>query len=145
MDNNFSIPALIPQRPPFLFIERIEELMPQNDWAVTSALWPENSLARGEDGEIKEPFIIEALAQTAALLVGAKNEAGGEPPIGYLAAAGDFHFLAPLPKNERLFFKVKTVRELGAFLVVAATCEALGSALAGGELTFYLDKNNDNS
>ena len=139
-NNNFAITALIPQRPPFLFIERIERLAPQSETAETSAFWPENSLARGADGRPKETFIIEALAQTAALLVGAKNQASGPPPIGYLAAISDFTFTAAIPKNERLFFAVKTVRELGPFLVVSATCKAANTSLASGELTFYLDK-----
>ncbi len=141
-NNSLTISDLIPQRPPFLFIERIEELNPAGDEAVTSALWNGDSLAVGADGQIKETIIIEALAQTAALLVGAKNRATSDKPpaIGYLAAISAFNFSAPIPRNERLFFKVQTVREFGAFFVSAATCYSGEKTLAGGELTFYLDK-----
>lgn len=134
------ITGLIPQRPPFLFIRRIEGFDAQKGELVSSTSFSADSLAVNKEGLVTQSAIIEALAQSAAALVGLKNPATDQPPIGYLAAVSAFDFNEQPSAGTPLRLQVQTTREFGQFMIVQGSCYAADKLLATGELTFFLDQ-----
>lgn len=135
-----SITSLIPQRPPFLFVNRVINFEPESGQLSALANFPDDSLAVKE-GIVNQAAIIEVLAQTSAAMVGLKNhQPGRQPAIGYLAAISNFTYLSAARSNTDLTCSVNTVRELGPFLIINGICKNGQETVAQGELTFFLEQ-----
>lgn len=84
-----DVSALIPQKPP---IEMVDKLWFSDDISCVSGLTIKQDNIFCEDGYLREPGIVENIAQTAALHVGYRVKMmmdKGEdvnPPIGYIGA-----------------------------------------------------------
>lgn len=79
-----DILPLIPQRPPFVMIETLEHCDDQN--AITTfTVQPDNIFI--ENGVLKEPALIENIAQTAAARIGYICRQENKPvPVGFIGA-----------------------------------------------------------
>lgn len=84
-----AVSALIPQKPP---IEMVDKLWFNDDTRTVSGFSIKTDNIFCENGEFREPGIIENIAQTAALRVGymvSQQNSEGErkaPPVGYIGA-----------------------------------------------------------
>jgi 3-hydroxyacyl-[acyl-carrier-protein] dehydratase len=124
----------IPHRPPWLLVDRVVAV----EGAIVRA---EKRLTHGDrllggDGELSEPFVVEALAQTAACL-NAANDDGAAPHQGMLVAASRFSFEGPRARaGDLLTLEAQRTASLGA--LHRFTCEARvdGRVIARGELSF---------
>ncbi|NVO18782.1 MAG: 3-hydroxyacyl-ACP dehydratase [Bacteroidetes bacterium] len=82
--SNAEVLAYIPQRPPFVFIDKLLEAS-ENKIVASFEVKPDNLLV--SDGRLTEGGIIEAMAQTIAAGAGFKAIASEtEVKIGYIAA-----------------------------------------------------------
>ena len=117
--------AAIPHRPPVLCVDRLIE-------ADT-----EHAVSRGIAREA-EPWLIEGLAQTAALM---NAKAYGETGLGMLVQVRRFEVARPPRAGEVLDFRVDLVRLLLPLsLVQGRVQDADGELVASGELKFYLEE-----
>jgi predicted hotdog family 3-hydroxylacyl-ACP dehydratase len=128
--------SLIPHRPPWLVLDRIEV---EGDQArgvkVVSA---DDPLA--PDGELPEVLVVEALAQTAAAVMGAAAANGAAATHrGYLTEIRGLTFVGRARVGSRLEVRAWRTRSLGRLHRFVARVAQDGAPLAEGELTFAVE------
>jgi 3-hydroxyacyl-[acyl-carrier-protein] dehydratase len=138
-----EIETLIPHRPPFLWIDRVEELEPGVRCVAVKFVDPENPVFAGHfPGKPILPgvFLIEAVAQTAGVMLGsarpevsAKNDARGQ--VALLAAVNRFKFLKPVTPGQTLRVETKKLTEALQMACIGGTVWVDGEMVANGELT----------
>ena len=115
----------IPHRPPIRCVERLVEATPAH------------AVAEARAAEAWEPWLIEGLAQTAALL---NATAYGETQRGMLVQVRRFDIVRPPRANERLTMRVDVVLRLSpVHLLKGEVRDADGEVIATGELKFYVE------
>ena len=98
-----EITAILPHRPPFLFVDRVAELVPFKSIVAERTLRPEEPHFTGhfpEQAIVPGVLITEALAQTSGLLLGLDRKITAEnQPAGGRFYLADTHmkFLSPGP------------------------------------------------
>jgi beta-hydroxyacyl-ACP dehydratase FabZ len=132
---------VIPHRPPFLWIDRVEELEPGVRCVALKFVDPENPIFAGHfPGKPILPgvLIIEAVAQTAGVMLGsaahqAATSADGAVPL--LAAVNRFKFLKVVTPGQELRIETKKLTEVGKMVAISGTVWVEGEVVASGELS----------
>ena len=91
-----NIQSFIPQRPPFVMIDK---LLHFSDTTTSTGfiIRPDNIFV--EDGEFKEPGLVENIAQTAAARAGYISKTENKPvQVGYIGAVNNLQIFS-LPKT----------------------------------------------
>lgn len=132
-----DIEKVIPQRAPFLWIDRVEELAPGVRCAAVKWIDPEEPALRGHfPGRPILPgiYLIEAMAQTAGVMLGAAAppEPGATP---LLAAVNRFKFLKPVLPGQELRIVTTKLTEAGKMACIEGRVSVGGVTVAVGELT----------
>jgi len=139
-----EIETLIPHRPPFLWIDRVEELEPGVRCVAVKFVDPANPIFAGHfPGYPILPgvFLIEAMAQTAGVMLGsaapeAAPKSGGG--VALLAAVNRFKFLKPVTPGQELRIETKKLTEIGRLACIGGTVSVNGHIVANGELSVVL-------
>lgn len=114
----------IPHRPPVLCVDRLVEAD------------REHAVAEGV-ARAAEPWLVEGLAQTAALM---NAKAYGESGLGMLVQVRRFEIVRAPREGEVLEFRVDLVRRLAPLSLMDGRVHgADGEPIASGELKFYLE------
>lgn len=136
-----EIETLIPHRPPFLWIDRVEELEPGVHCVAVKIIDPANPMFAGHFPAkpiLPGVLLIEAMAQTAGVMLGsaapetADKSAGG---VALLAAVNRFKFLKPVTPGQELRIETKKLTEVGKLVCVGGTVSVGGEMVASGELS----------
>jgi 3-hydroxyacyl-[acyl-carrier-protein] dehydratase len=141
-----EIETLIPHRPPFLWIDRVEELEPGVRCVAVKFVDPANPIFAGHfpaQPVLPGVFLIEAMAQTAGVMLGSaapqnadKNPADKNPEgMALLAAVNRFKFLKPVTPGQELRIETKRLTEVGNLICIGGTVSVRGEVVASGELT----------
>jgi 3-hydroxyacyl-[acyl-carrier-protein] dehydratase len=140
-----EIENVIPHRAPFLWIDRVEELAPGIRCAAVKWIDPEEPALGGHfPGRPILPgiFLIEAVAQTAGVMLGAALGTGlgttappepGATPL--LAAVNRFKFLHPVLPGQELRIVTTRLAEAGKMACIEGKVTVNGVLVAVGELT----------
>lgn len=92
-----------------------------------------------QDVDCWEPWLVEGLAQTAAVLDGDNRGALAADHKGMLVGVRRFRIeRAPLV-GETVVFRVDLVKKLGAVTLVDGTARVGDEEIARGELKFYVE------
>lgn len=129
-----EIEKLIPHRPPFLWIDRVEELEAGERCVAVLHVDPENPIFGGHfPGRPILPgvLIIEAVAQTAGVMLGA----AGPAERALLAAVNRFKFLRPVVPGECLHIETRKLTQTAAMAYIEGTITVNGEKVASGELS----------
>jgi 3-hydroxyacyl-[acyl-carrier-protein] dehydratase len=149
-----EIETLIPHRPPFLWIDRVEELEPGVRCVAVKFVDPANPVFAGHFPAkpiLPGIFLIEAVAQTAGVMLGSaapevsarevsakdvstKSEGG----VALLAAVNRFKFLKPVTPGQTLRVETKKLTEALQMACISGTVWVDGEMVANGELTVVL-------
>ena len=139
-----EIETLIPHRPPFLWIDRVEELEPGVRCVAVKFVDPANPVFAGHFPAkpiLPGVFLIEAVAQTAGVMLGsappgasAKSDRG----VALLAAVNRFKFLKPVSPGQTLRIETKKLTEALQMACIGGTVWVDGEMVATGELTVVL-------
>ena len=117
----------IPHRPPIRCVERLIEV--DKNHAV--------AMVRAHDAW--EPWLIEGLAQTAALM---NATAYGETQRGMLVQVRKFTIARPPRRDEQLTMRIDVVLRLPpVHLLSGEVRDETGAVIASGELKFYVEPN----
>jgi 3-hydroxyacyl-[acyl-carrier-protein] dehydratase len=136
-----EIEKLIPHRPPFLWIDRVEELEPGIRCIGVKFVDPANPVFAGHFPAkpiLPGVFLIEAVAQTAGVMLGsafpevcAKSDGG----VALLAAVNRFKFLKPVTPGQTLRVETKKLTEALQMAYIGGTVWVDGEIVAKGELS----------
>ena len=136
-----EIETLIPHRPPFLWIDRVEELEPGVRCVAVKFIAPENPIFAGHfpvKPILPGVLLIEAVAQTAGVMLGsaAPLTAGrSSEGVALLAAVNRFKFLQPVMPGQELRVETKKLTEVGQLVCVGGTVWVGEEMVATGELS----------
>ena len=136
-----EIETLIPHRPPFLWIDRVEELEPGVRCVAVKFVDPAIPIFAGHFPAkpiLPGVLLIEAVAQTAGVMLGAaaaqssdKNPEG----VALLAAVNRFKFLKPVTPGQELRIETKKLTEAGQMAYIGGTVWVGEEMVASGELS----------
>jgi len=136
---------LIPHRPPFLWIDRIAELEPGLRCVALKFVDPAASFFAGHfprRAVLPGVFLIEAVAQTAAVMLAgfrereaSPEEPGGGEAIPLLAAVNRFKFLQPVRPGSELRIETRKLTDAGPMAYIEGTVHVGGKMVAKGELS----------
>lgn len=131
-----QIEEYIPQKTPFVMIDEI--ISCSETEIVTSFLVRDNNLFI-ENGFLREPALMENMAQTGAAQAGfAAKENGENPKIGYIGSIKNLK-INQLPRVGDLVTTTLThENDFGDFSIVKANIELNGNVLASCHLTIFL-------
>lgn len=128
----------IPQRPPVVMIDTIEEA---TETLIVSELYikPDNIFA--EEGFLKEPGIIENMAQTIAAGAGYVQLSQGKPvSLGYIAAIRDMNIYKLPEIGQTLRTVVEVINEVMDVTIVKGRVFVSESAIADCEMRIFIQK-----
>ncbi|MSP63867.1 MAG: hypothetical protein EXR72_26680 [Myxococcales bacterium] len=127
-----SIADLIPHRPPWSLVDRV--LSVEGEVVIA-----EKRVSGGDPllggGGLHGLLVIEALAQTAACLMGARNE-GRAGHRGYLVAARGWKFPSTARAGETVTLTARKVSELGGLHGFAGVATVGERVVGEGAMTF---------
>lgn len=139
-----EIETLIPHRPPFLWIDRVEELEPGVRCVALKFIDPANPIFVGHFPAkpiLPGVFLIEAVAQTAGVMLGSAGPpaaAKGTGAVALLAAVNRFKFLKPVTPGQELRVETRTLTEAGQMAYIGGTVWVGMDIVANGELSVVL-------
>ena len=134
-----EIMEILPHRPPFLLIDRVEEVEP----GVSAVAYKNVSM--------NEPFfvghfptepvmpgvlIVEALAQTGAVSILSMDEYKGK--IAYFAGINNLRFKRKVVPGDVLKLEVEIIKRKGPVGIGKAIATVNGELCVSGELTFAI-------
>jgi len=133
-----EIETMIPHRPPFLWIDRIEELEPGVRCVAVKFVDPADPIFAGHFPTkpiVPGVLLIEAVAQTAGVMLGsvASQVAGGG--VALLAAVNRFKFFKPVTPGRELRIETKKLTDAGQMAYISGTVWVDGDVVASGELS----------
>jgi 3-hydroxyacyl-[acyl-carrier-protein] dehydratase len=134
-----EIEAMIPHRPPFLWIDRVEELEPGVRCVAVKFVDPADPIFTGHFPAkpiLPGVLLIEAVAQTAGVMLGsAASTVKAEGRMALLAAVNRFKFLKPVTPGQELRIETKKMTEAGRMAYIGGTVWVDGEMVASGELS----------
>ena len=135
----FNIQELLPQQPPFLMVDRLCYC----DQVVTeTVLKVRESNLFCKDGILREPGVVENIAQTCAARIGYINKLNNaEVKIGFIGALKNL-ILGELPRvDEILETRIEVQSEVMALTLVVATVKCNGRLVAQCEMKIAVSEN----
>jgi 3-hydroxyacyl-[acyl-carrier-protein] dehydratase len=133
---DIEIEAILPHRPPFLWIDHVVEVDPGRRCVASKYIEPDAPVFAGHfpgDPILPGVLLIECAAQTAGVMLGAGGrEQGGEKR---LAAVNQFKFLEPVRPGSTVQVETRTLVEQEGMALVSASITVQGRQVAMGQLT----------
>ncbi len=133
-----EIETMIPHRAPFLWIDRVEELEPGQRCVAVKFVDPADPIFAGHFPAkpiLPGVLLIEAVAQTAGVMLGSAGQQGAGKGVALLAAVNRFKFLKPVGPGQELRIETKRLTEVGKLACIGGTVWADGEMVASGELS----------
>ena len=132
-----EIETMIPHRPPFLWIDRVEELEPGVRCVAVKFVDPANPVFAGHFPAkpiLPGVLLIEAVAQTAGVMLGsAAPQGAGE--LALLAAVNRFKFFKSVTPGQELRIETRKLADAGRMAYIGGTVWVGGEIVASGELS----------
>ncbi len=128
---------LLPQRPPFRFVDRVVHLVPGESIEAEVDFPSGHGVFEGhlpEEPLVPGVILIEAMAQASGLAL-AKTEEGTRPIHGYLVEVGRVKFKSKVIPNSTVTLKAKLSQSFGPIFRFETQALCDGVIAAEGEIT----------
>jgi 3-hydroxyacyl-[acyl-carrier-protein] dehydratase len=131
-----DITQYIPQRDPMVMVHDILQVM--EDAAITQfEILPDNVFVK--DGFLREPGLIENIAQTAAAQMGYTHIKKGLPvPIGYIASVKDLQVLSLPPAGILLNTSVRVTNQVLNIIQIEGLVHLKGKLICRCEMRIFV-------
>lgn len=130
-----EIEKLIPQRPPMVMVH---ELLESSDHHAKTSLMIESNNLFVRNGKLREPGLIENIAQTAAAQVGYQClEKMVAVPIGYIASIKNLKIVNLPLINSAISTTVKVTNQILDVTVVEGYVEQEGAVVCSCEMRIF--------
>lgn len=129
---------MIPHRAPFLWIDRVEELEPGVRCVAVKLVDAGHPIFAGHfpaRAIVPGVLLIEAVAQTAGVMMGAAGAPGAARGMALLAAVNRFKFLKAVTPGQEIRIETKMLTEVGKMACIGGTVWVEGEVVASGELS----------
>jgi 3-hydroxymyristoyl/3-hydroxydecanoyl-(acyl carrier protein) dehydratase len=129
---------MIPHRAPFLWIDRVEELEPGVRCVAVKFVDPADPIFTGHFPAkpiLPGVLLIEAVAQTAGVMLGSAGPQGPGAGVALLAAVNRFKFLKPVTPGQYLRVETIKLTKVGQLACISGTVWVDGEIVASGELS----------
>lgn len=132
----YTIPSLIPQRPPIVMVDTFDGI---SDGTSVTRLTVREENIFCDGGVMTECGVIEHIAQSAAARTGfIHREAGEEIPVGFIGSVNRFE-ITRLPKiGETLLTGLRILQEVGAISLVEAETKVGEETIARCRMKIFL-------
>ena len=133
-----EIETMIPHRAPFLWIDRVEELEPGVRCVAVKFVDPADPIFVGHFPAkpiLPGVFLIEAVAQTAGVMLGSAGPPASRRGVALLAAVNRFKFLKTVTPGQNLRVETKKLTEVAQMACIGGTVWVDGEMVASGELS----------
>jgi 3-hydroxyacyl-[acyl-carrier-protein] dehydratase len=133
-----EIETMIPHRPPFLWIDRVEELEPGLRCVAVKLVDGADPIFAGHFPAkpiLPGVLLIEAVAQTAGVMLGSANPGASGEGVALLAAVNRFKLLKPVSPGQQLRIETRKLTEFGRMVCIEGTVWVDGEMVASGELS----------
>jgi 3-hydroxyacyl-[acyl-carrier-protein] dehydratase len=131
-----EIEAILPHRPPFLWVDRVESVEPGVRCVASKRIDPQAPFFAGHfpgDPILPGVFLVEAAAQTAGVMMGASGDTAGSAKR--LAAINQFKFHKPVRPDAVVDIETRLLVEREGMALVSAVITVAGETVATGQLT----------
>lgn len=139
MLNIEEIQKILPQKFPFLMLDRVLELEPGKKIVALKNISFNEGFFAGHFPEkpvMPGALIIEAMAQAAIIMLYQPKEPSGNKKASYYLGAVKVRFLHPLTAGDQLKIEVEPIKVISGAGLVKARAEAGGKEVAAAELSF---------
>jgi predicted hotdog family 3-hydroxylacyl-ACP dehydratase len=140
MIETFTTDELLPQRPPFVMIDRLRDV---TDTTTETELTVREDNLFYQGGVLREGGIIENIAQTCAARLGYVSLVNHRPvAVGFIGAMRDLRIVRLPEKGEMLLTQISILGEVMDMTLVEATVRCGGDVIAEGQMKIAIDKAN---
>jgi predicted hotdog family 3-hydroxylacyl-ACP dehydratase len=142
---DINILDLLPQRPPFVMIDRLQHYDPKR--TVTTFLVSRNSIFFDNE-RLTEAGLIENMAQTCAARMGYINKEieGGTVKLGFIGSIKNMSIYRLPLEGETITTEINVLEEVFQMTLVNVSVRSSDSLIADGEMKISItniDKAND--
>jgi len=131
-----NILAFIPQRPPFVMVDDVlssGEVVTRSSFLVTA----DNIFV--EDGVLKEPGLVENIAQTAAARAGFIAQTENKPVrVGYIGAIRNLHIYGFPRLNDKIITEITVEKQIFDVSVISGKITCNEKVLAHCEMKIFI-------
>jgi 3-hydroxymyristoyl/3-hydroxydecanoyl-(acyl carrier protein) dehydratase len=133
-----DIQELIPQRPPFVMIDK---LLSVTETTTTTGFCIQEENIFVENGVFKEPGLVENIAQTAAARAGYVSHTENKPVlVGYIGAVNGLQVFA-LPKTgDELITEITTENQIFDVTLISGKITCNGQLLAQCKMKIFINQ-----
>lgn len=134
--SNEAILDLIPQRPPIVMVDAFYGV---DEMTSYSSLTVHADNVFFENGKLREPGLVEHVAQSAAARVGYVCQLEKRPvPVGFIGQVKNFKIHALPSEGDKLCTTVKIESEFGDISIITATTYVEGNLMTECEMKIFL-------
>ena len=133
-----EIETMIPHRAPFLWIDRVEELEPGVRCVAVKFVDPADPIFAGHfpaNPILPGVLLIEAVAQTAGVMLGSAGPQVSGAAVALLAAVTRFKFLKTVTPGQTLRIETTKLTRVGQMACIGGKVWVDGQMVASGELS----------
>src|SRR6478672_4206172 len=131
-----NIQSLIPQRPPFVMVDQLEhvdELTTRTSFQVR----PDNIFL--QNGRLREPAMVENIAQTAAARAGYRATEGNQPVlVGFIGAVTGLKVHGLPELNDILETEIVVKNQIFDVTIITGTVSCNGNIMAQCDMKIFL-------
>lgn len=136
-----DIQSLIPQRPPFVMIDK---LLSVTETATTTGFSIQADNIFVEQDTFKEPGLVENIAQTAAARAGYVSHTENKPVlVGYIGAVNNLQVFA-LPKTgDELITEITTENQIFDVTLISGKITCNGQLIAQCKMKIFINQHKN--
>jgi 3-hydroxyacyl-[acyl-carrier-protein] dehydratase len=140
-----QILAILPHRPPFLFVDKVTKMVPDTLIVTERFIRPDEPFFAGHfpgNPVVPGVLVLDGLAQTCGLLWGftkqVRGGAASETPEVFFLAASNMKFVNPAYPGDTLEMTARADRNFGALYTYEVEAMSKRKVIAKGNLTLAM-------